>query len=261
VPTREAVESALGAFRGPIQQRPPDYSALKVGGRRAYDLARQGTPAELAPRAVVIRRLDLIEWDDSTPERPTAVLEVECGAGTYIRSLARDLGEKLGCGAYLGALVRTASGPFGLAAAHSLDEIRKAAAEVGPAALAALLLPVDAGLEAFPSAILTAAEVVAVARGQQSQAAGTGPRRRRGARAVPGRRRGACRRRVVEGRPARAGEDLRGAAAGAAAARAAAWPLRTVDAAAGDEAAAGAATTPATRSRNRGCASSTRGTA
>jgi tRNA pseudouridine55 synthase len=166
VPTREAVESALGAFRGPIQQRPPDYSALKVGGRRAYDLARQGTPAELAPRAVVIRRLDLVEWDDSTPERPTAVLEVECGAGTYIRSLARDLGEKLGCGAYLGALVRTASGPFRLPAAHSLDEIR-AAAEVGPAALAALLLPVDAGLEAIPSVSLTAAEVIAVARGQQ----------------------------------------------------------------------------------------------
>jgi hypothetical protein len=91
---------------------------------------------------------------------------VECGAGTYIRSLARDLGEKLGCGAYLGALVRTASGPFRLPAAHSLDEIR-AAAEVGPAALAALLLPVDAGLEAIPSVSLTAAEVIAVARGQQ----------------------------------------------------------------------------------------------
>ena len=165
-PTREAVETALSGFRGPIQQRPPDYSALKVGGRRAYDLARQGTPAELKPRAVIIRRLELVEWDDSNPERPTAVLEVECGAGTYIRSLARDLGELLGCGAYLGALIRTASGPFRLPAAHSLDEIRAAAAE-GPDALAKLLLPIDAGLDTIPSAALTAAEVIAVTRGQQ----------------------------------------------------------------------------------------------
>ena len=107
-----------------IQQRPPAFSALKVGGRRAYQLARQGTPLELPPRSVTIHRLELVEWDATDPDRPTAVLEVECGAGTYIRSLARDLGERLGCGAYLGALIRTASGPFRLAAAHSLDEIR-----------------------------------------------------------------------------------------------------------------------------------------
>jgi tRNA pseudouridine55 synthase len=165
-PTRETVEAALAAFRGRIQQRPPDYSALKVGGRRAYQLARQGTPADLPPRAVTISRLDLVEWDDSDQARPMATLEVECGAGTYIRALARDLGERLGCGAYLGALVRTASGPFRLAAAHPLDEIRRAAAD-GPAALAALLLAVDAGLDAMPEAILTADEVAAAARGQQ----------------------------------------------------------------------------------------------
>jgi tRNA pseudouridine55 synthase len=164
-PTGQAVEAALADFRGPILQRPPNYSALKVGGRRAYQMARQGTPMELAPRAVAISRLDLVEWDDSDPDRPTAVLEVECGAGTYIRSIARDLGEKLGCGAYLGALVRSASGPFALAAAHSLDEIRRAAAE-GPAALAGLLLPIDAGLDEIPEALLTADEVVAAARGQ-----------------------------------------------------------------------------------------------
>ena len=165
-PTRDTVETALAAFRGRIQQRPPDYSALKVGGRRAYQLARMGTPADLPARAVTITRLELAEWDGSDPERPTATLEVECGAGTYIRALARDLGERLGCGAYLGALVRTASGPFRLAAAHSLDEIRGAAAE-GPAALAAMMLPVDAGLESMAEAILTADEVAAVSRGQQ----------------------------------------------------------------------------------------------
>ncbi len=165
-PTREAVESALAEFRGPIQQRPPTYSALKVGGRRAYRLARQGKPLELPPRAVTIHRLELEEWDASDPDRPMAVLEVECGAGTYIRSLARDLGERLGCGAYLGALTRTASGPFRLAAAYSLDEIRGAAAE-GPAALAALALPIDAGLEGIAEAVLTDAEVAAASRGQQ----------------------------------------------------------------------------------------------
>jgi tRNA pseudouridine55 synthase len=165
-PTREAVEAALAGFRGRIQQRPPAYSALKVGGRRAYQLARQGTPPQLAPRPVTIGRLDLVEWDGSDPERPTAVLEVECGAGTYIRSLARDLGERLGCGAYLGALVRTASGPFALPAAHSLDDIRRAAAD-GPGALARVLLPVDAGLEVVPEAVLTGPEVAAAARGQQ----------------------------------------------------------------------------------------------
>ncbi|HJX68488.1 MAG TPA: tRNA pseudouridine(55) synthase TruB [Candidatus Limnocylindrales bacterium] len=165
-PTREAVESALAEFRGPIQQRPPAYSAVKVGGRRAYQLARQGKPLELPPRAVTIHRLELEEWDASDPDRPTAVLEVECGAGTYIRSLARDLGERLGCGAYLGALTRTASGPFRLAAAHSLDEIRGAAAQ-GPVALAALLLPIDAGLEGIATVVLDEAETAAVVRGQQ----------------------------------------------------------------------------------------------
>jgi tRNA pseudouridine55 synthase len=165
-PTREAVELALAEFRGPIQQRPPAYSALKVGGRRAYQLAREGKPLTLQPRAVTIHRLELAEWDASDPDRPTAVLEVECGAGTYVRSLARDLGERLGCGAYLGALTRTASGPFSLAAAHTLDEIRGAAAQ-GPAALSALLLPIDAGLEGIGTVVLDETEKVAVVRGQQ----------------------------------------------------------------------------------------------
>jgi tRNA pseudouridine55 synthase len=166
VPTRAALEAVLSEFRGDLQQTPPAYSALKVGGRRAYQAARQGTPLELAPRAVIVKRLDLMEWDETDPLRPTAVVEVECGAGTYIRSIARDLGERLGCGAYLGALARTASGPFGLAAAHSLDDIRKAAAE-GPAVLAALILPVDSGLGGIPEVVLTADEVVAAGRGQQ----------------------------------------------------------------------------------------------
>jgi tRNA pseudouridine55 synthase len=165
-PTREAVLEALGPFRGSIEQRPPAYSALKIGGRRAYQLARQGQAVELAPRSVKIHRLELVEWDGSDPDRPTAVLDVECGAGTYIRSLARDLGAALGCGAYLGALTRTRSGPFRLEAAHDLDAVRNAAAN-GPAALAGLMLPIDVGLEAIPVAPLSDEEVAATARGQQ----------------------------------------------------------------------------------------------
>ncbi len=165
-PTREAVEAALAEFRGVIEQRPPAYSALKVGGRRAYELARTGAAPELAPRTVTIGRLELVEWDDSDPERPTAILDVECGAGTYIRSLARDLGRRLGCGAYLGALVRTRSGPFGLDGAHDPDELRAAAVR-GPADVARLLLPVDTGLDEIPAIALNAEEVVAASRGQQ----------------------------------------------------------------------------------------------
>lgn len=165
-PTRAAVEEALGAFRGQIMQRPPSFSAMKIGGRRAYQLAREGAPPELAPRAVTIHRLEMIDWDDSDPARPSAVIEVECGAGTYIRSLARDLGERFGCGAYLGALVRTASGPFRIADAHDLEVVRTAAA-AGPAELARLLLPIDAGLERIASVTLNEAETAAVVRGQQ----------------------------------------------------------------------------------------------
>ena len=165
-PTREQVVEALAAFRGSIEQRPPAFSALKVGGRRAYQAARQGQPLELAPRSVQINRLDLVEWDGSEPDRPTAVLDVECGAGTYVRSLARDLGDVLGCGAYLGALTRTRSGPFRLEAAHGLDEVRSAATD-GPAGLAGLTLPIDAGLEWIPTATLAEEEVVAAGRGQQ----------------------------------------------------------------------------------------------
>jgi tRNA pseudouridine55 synthase len=165
-PTRQAVLEALTVFRGSIEQRPPAFSAMKIGGRRAYQLARAGQPPQLAARAVTINRLELIEWDGTDPARPMAVLEVECGAGTYIRSLARDLGERLACGAYLGALTRTRSGPFRLEDAHDLDEVRSAAAG-GLASFAGLMLPVDVGLEAIPTAMLTDEEVVAAARGQQ----------------------------------------------------------------------------------------------
>jgi tRNA pseudouridine55 synthase len=164
-PERAAVEAALPAFLGEIEQRPPSYSAVKVSGRRAYALARAGETVELVPRRVRIDRLELVDWDGADPTRPVAVVEVECSAGTYVRSLARDLGAALGNGAYLGALERTASGPFTLDAAVALDDVRATAA-TGPDALCALLLPPDAGLDDLPTLLLGPDEVRAVSRGQ-----------------------------------------------------------------------------------------------
>ncbi len=164
-PARVAVESALPSLTGPILQRPPAYSAIKVGGRRAYALARAGETVELKPRDVTIHDLTLVSWDDDDPDRPIAIVDVVCSAGTYIRALARDLGEALGNAAYLGALRRTASGGFSEADAVPLDDIRAAAAE-GPTALTSLLRPIDTGLDRFPVVDLTTDEIAAVARGQ-----------------------------------------------------------------------------------------------
>ncbi len=164
VPTRDVVEAALDGFRGPIEQRPPAYSAIKVAGRRAYALARAGETVELAARAVTIHALDLVSWDATTDGEPVAIVDVECSAGTYIRSLARDLGEAVGSAAYLGALTRTASGPFELAGAIDLEAVRAAAVD-GPEAVAALLLPIDAGLD-LPTVVVPDAAFVAIGRGQ-----------------------------------------------------------------------------------------------
>ncbi len=164
-PTRAAVEGALTAFTGPIQQRPPAFSAIKVAGRRAYAMARAGETVELAERAVTIHALDLVTWDDTEPDRPIAILDVACSAGTYIRALARDLGTALGGAAYLGALRRTGAGSFTEADTIALEAVRAAAAD-GPAGLVPLLRPIDHGLERFPAVALTTAEIAAVARGQ-----------------------------------------------------------------------------------------------
>lgn len=175
-PTRAAVETAMTGLIGTISQRPPAYSAVKVGGRRAYAMARAGEAVVLASRDVTIHGLELLAWDDSDPDRPVTVIDVDCSAGTYVRALARDLGEAVGNAAYLGALTRTASGPFELADATPLDEIRSAAAQ-GPAGLVPLLRPIDAGLDAIPIVPLTAEEVAAIAKGQYVRPSGGLPAR------------------------------------------------------------------------------------
>ena len=163
LPDRGAVEEALEGFRGWIEQVPPDYSAVRIAGRRAYELARHGEKPELRARRVEIRELRLVEWDDTDAARPAATLEIRCSAGTYVRALCRDLGDRLGCGAYLATLTRTASGPVRLEDAHPLDEARAALSE-GRAD--DLLLPPDAGLDEYPPLTLGPADLAVLARGQ-----------------------------------------------------------------------------------------------
>jgi len=124
-PAREMVEMAFTRFLGPQLQQPPSYSAIQIGGRRAYAMARAGETPTLSPRAVTIHGLDLLEWDGSDEARPVAIVEVRCSAGTYVRALARDLGAAVGSAAYLCGLVRTASGPFGQSSKSSVPSFRR----------------------------------------------------------------------------------------------------------------------------------------
>ncbi len=122
--TRDDIAAALPDFLGNQLQRPPLYSAIKIEGQRLYALARAGQTPEVSPRPIRIDALDVIDWTS-----PTLVLDVECSKGTYIRSLAFDLGERLGPGAHLAALIRTRSGPFTLASSISLDALAQAFSE------------------------------------------------------------------------------------------------------------------------------------
>jgi tRNA pseudouridine55 synthase len=142
-PSRAAIEAALPAFVGEIAQVPPRYSAVKIEGQRAYDLARDGEVVELKPRVVTIRRLAIV----GEPTADTVILEADCGKGTYVRSLARDLGEALGTVAHVSALRRTRVGPFGEADMITLEALRSAAEEDAQGALDRTLRVPAAGLE------------------------------------------------------------------------------------------------------------------
>jgi tRNA pseudouridine55 synthase len=123
--TEATIMAELRRFEGEILQRPPVYSALKQKGIPLYRRARRGEPIQPAPRRVHIHRIELIAW-----QPPELTLEVDCSAGTYIRSLAHDLGEALGCGGHLMALVRLASGPFNLESAHSIAPLATVALSI-----------------------------------------------------------------------------------------------------------------------------------
>ena len=156
-PDQAAVEAILPRFTGLIMQRPPIYSALKIDGERAYDLARAGEAVELAPREIRVDALNLLTHD---AER--TVLEAVCGKGTYVRSLARDIAEVLGTRGHVGSLHRAAVGPFSDEDAVTIEELE--AAEAGEAR-DALLKAVSAGLVDLPEIRLDAGQAGAVSHG------------------------------------------------------------------------------------------------
>jgi tRNA pseudouridine55 synthase len=165
-----AIESALAGFRGEIRQVPPMFSALKREGRPLYELARQGIRVERAARAVTIRRLELRH-----AALPALLLEVECSRGTYIRSLARDLGEALGCGAYLHNLRRIQDGPFAIADALTLDDLFPAFYH---GYWTELLYPADRVLGDWPAVVLSEANIRRLRQGQTVARNGRGEKAR-----------------------------------------------------------------------------------
>ncbi|GAB2492809.1 tRNA pseudouridine(55) synthase TruB [Arenimonas alkanexedens] len=163
VPALEAaaVRAALAPFLGRIMQRPPIYSALKQGGEPLYAKARRGEMVEIAERAVEVEAIELLALDGERLR-----LSVTCGSGTYIRSLARDLGEALGCGAHITALRRTWVEPFNPPLMYSFDALEAVAAAGGEPALEALLLPVEAGLAHWPAEVVDPDQAKRLGQGQ-----------------------------------------------------------------------------------------------
>ena len=163
-PTPEAIQALLPSFTGTIQQVPPRFSAIKVEGERAYDLARDGAAVELAARPVEIARLELIE----TPDPDHTVFEAECGKGTYVRSLARDMGRQLGCFGHVSALRRVAVGPFNEETMISLEDLEAMChrAAAGEASLADAILPVETALDDIPALAVSRADAARLQRGQ-----------------------------------------------------------------------------------------------
>jgi tRNA pseudouridine55 synthase len=161
-PDRAAIEAQLPSFSGEIMQRPPAYSAIKIAGERAYDLAREGAAVVPDERPVVIYRLALVE----IPDRDHGVFEAECGKGTYVRALARDLGRQLGCRGHVSALRRSVVGPFDESVLVTLSELDDCAREGGHEALDARLLPVGFALAELPELALSPDQAARVRRGQ-----------------------------------------------------------------------------------------------
>jgi tRNA pseudouridine55 synthase len=153
--TEQEIETALAAFRDTISQLPPMFSAVKQGGRPLYKLARQGEEVERAARQVTIYELELLDW-----QPPDLQLRVVCSAGTYIRSLAHDLGRTLGCGGHITELRRTAIGSFTIETAVPLDNLTSDN-------LATHLLPAEAAVQQFPRLDVTAEEALSLQQGKQ----------------------------------------------------------------------------------------------
>lgn len=155
----EHFDEALQSFVGDIDQTPPPYSAVKVQGRKAYDMARKGEEVDLAPRRIHVYSLELLEWAS-----PEAVIDVYCSSGTYVRSLAHDLGKKLGCGAHLVGLRRTKSGRFTLRDAVPLQKLREAFEDGN---WYQYLIPAAEALSDWPALELTQEQVESIRHGHR----------------------------------------------------------------------------------------------
>jgi tRNA pseudouridine55 synthase len=160
------ITAMLPSFKGEIEQIPPMHSALKHQGRPLYEYARAGIEIERPPRKVTIRALEMIECDP-----PRVVLDVQCTAGTYIRTLAQDIGAALGCGAHLTALTRTAAGGFSLDQSHSLADLDALDARERPS----WLQPPDCLVAHLPALQLDAADITALCQGRSVPYSGANP--------------------------------------------------------------------------------------
>lgn len=177
-PDAAAIEALLPRFRGAVMQTPPRFSAIKIQGERAYDLARDGEAVELQPRLVEIDRLSLVAHADGR-----SVFEAECGKGTYVRAIARDLGRALGCLGHIVQLRRTRVGPFTEDEAvpiADVEALQQVAAAQGPADFGAVLRPVEAALQELEEVVVSRDAAGRLMRGQsvilrgaQAPAAGT----------------------------------------------------------------------------------------
>ncbi len=161
-PGRDNVLAVLPEFRGEIMQVPPQFSAIKINGERAYDMAREGEVVALEARPIEVHRLDLVE----TPDADTAVFDCECGKGTYVRALARDMGRRLGTRGHVIGLRRVLVGPFGEEDMVPVAELEALAETGDPDAPRAKLLAVDSALSELPALEVTRDGAARLRRGQ-----------------------------------------------------------------------------------------------
>jgi tRNA pseudouridine55 synthase len=173
--TIATIDAALRTLTGPQLQRPPIYSALKRGGEPLYARARRGEVVEVEPRPVEVHAFDLVSAADLLHgDTPLLRLHVECGSGTYVRSLVRDLGELLGCGAHVAELRRLWVDPFRAPRMWTFQALQDLA-ERGERMLEACLLPIETGMASWPALRVSAAQAVRLARGQSVAGASSTP--------------------------------------------------------------------------------------
>ena len=162
-PARDEIAEILNDYVGLIDQVPPQYSALKVNGERAYDLARDGENVDLAPRPVEIEDLRLVQC----PDEDHAVFTADCGKGTYVRALARDMGRQLGCFGHVVKLRRTHVGPFSGSDMISLDKLKELSHKgAGPEGLSEYLCPVETALDDIPALAVDSSQAARLKQGQ-----------------------------------------------------------------------------------------------